>query len=471
MATSTETWTGTRTPNGINGVSGRTGLNGSAMGSAPCRKKRSIIEIHALLNDEKPALLLVFGPGQEEFVKVVGDVLGQASCVLADRKNVQLENLQTVVGVSVHDYLGQWQAKDAERIVIHAQNVDHDYETSSTLTALCHYEYLYRTSPFDRRDLARYLSFILGQLSPHRDLSKKDRTFLISTTFPDVNQALPNLEILSVGADAVELRVDLLKEPLPDGSFAEIPSLKYVGEQVMTLRQRTELPIIYTTRCTNENGRFPMDDPSIYYDYIYKAIQWGCEYLDVELWLPEEIRRALAERKGASKIISAFHDFSGKFKWTSPEAHELFKAGAVFGDVVKMIVFVNSMQENYELEYFRSRIQSEYAHPPLSGLNMGRAGQISRCFNKIFTPITHPLLPMIAAPGQLSAAEINHSLHSMGEEPKLDFYGIGRISLASQATFFEKCFNELSLAHQFISIENASSLDGILQIPSLAELR
>lgn len=177
-------------------------------------------------------------------------------------------------------------------------------------------------------------------------------------TFPDVRAALPNLDILSVGADSVELRVDLLKEPLPDGSFAPLPSLAYVGQQLMLLRQRTELPIIFTTRCTNENGRFPMEDPTLFMRYLYRAIQWGCEYIDVELWLPENVRRFLAERKGNSKIISAWHDFSGNFRWTTPQAEELFRKGAECGaDVVKMIALVNSVQENYELEYFRMRIR------------------------------------------------------------------------------------------------------------------
>ena len=170
-----------------------------------------------------------------------------------------------------------------------------------------------------------------------------------------------NLDILSVGADAIELRVDLLKEPLADGSFSEIPSLKYVGEQLMVLRQRTELPIIYTTRCTKENGRFPMHDPTLFHRYLGRAIQWGCEYIDVELWLPEEVRRNLAQNKGCSKIISAFHDFSGTFKWTAPETRTLFERGAVYGDVVKMYALVDSMEANYELEYFSV---------PLSRLNI-----------------------------------------------------------------------------------------------------
>ncbi|KAF2461730.1 type I 3-dehydroquinase-domain-containing protein [Lineolata rhizophorae] len=431
--------------------------------ATPTRLKRAVVEqvqelpFNGAANRDKPALLIVHSEGEVGIVGVFADVLGQPWRSVETPGEVRMEpDPTTVLGIGAAAYgLGGRRQRWRRRIVINAHCVDAEGAAppDEALTARCDYEYLYTRRPFFRRDLARFLSFILGQTDHHRDLSRKKRTTLISTTFPDVHAALPNLDILSVGADAIELRVDLLKEPLGDGTYSALPSLRYVGEQLMILRQRTELPIIYTTRCTNENGRFPMDDPGLFYRYLYRAIQWGVEYIDVEVWLPEEVRRSLAERKGSSRIISAFHDFSGTFKWTAPEAQALFEKGAQYGDVVKMIALVNSNDANYELEYFRSIIQAKYPSPPFSGLNMGLQGQLSRLLNKIFTPITHPLLPMIAAPGQLSAAQINTALHSMGQMPKLDIYGVGSYRSTTQAMFFEKCFNELSLPHQFIFVE------------------
>ncbi|PSN63959.1 aldolase [Corynespora cassiicola Philippines] len=430
-------------------------------------KEVGVIDITEIPSATKPALLFIHNDGEEDIVGVFADVLGQPWESATSLNDVKMGPSSTIYALRDTLVGAQLDGWDRSRTLINTHCVDEGHARDDALTERCDYEYLYTKSPFFRRDVARFLSFILGQIGPHRDLAKKARTTLISTTFPDVRAALPNLDILSVGADAIEIRVDLLEEPLPDGSVSKIPSLKYVGEQVMLLRQRTELPIIYTTRCTNENGRFPMDDPSLFYKYLLRAIQWGCEYIDVELWLPEEIRRKLAEKKGCSKIISALHDFSGTFKWTAPETQALFERGAVYGDVVKMYAMVNSMQSNYELEYFRSTIQTKYPHPPFSGLNMGPMGQLSRTMNKIFTPITHPLLPMIAAPGQLSAAEINSALHSMGQMPKIDIYGIGSFRSTSQAMFFEKCFNELGLPHNFSFAERApkASIEHILRRP------
>lgn len=119
-----------------------------------------------------------------------------------------------------------------------------------------------------------------------------------------------------------------------------------------------------------------------------------------------------------------------------------------------MIAIINDMSKNYELEQFRSFIQAKYPHPPFSGLNMNPVGQLSRLLNKVFTPITHPLLPMIAAPGQISAAEINSRLSSMGQVQRMNMYAIGNVSANGQAMFLEKCLNELSLPHQLRSMEN-----------------
>ncbi|GAB7348230.1 hypothetical protein MBLNU459_g6225t1 [Dothideomycetes sp. NU459] len=416
----------------------------------------------------EPSILVLFEKDQDHIVAEVASVLGQQWRVISAGDDSASPAEGTVVGISDAHGIPAIQKWRRSRTVLGTHCLDAPNPAVGSRSSVCDYEYLYTTKPFFRRDLARFLSFILGQIDPHRDLAKKTKTTLISTTFPDVHAALPNLDILSVGADAVELRVDLLKESQADGSFSDVPSLKYVGEQLMTLRQRTELPIIFTTRCTKENGRFPMDDPQLFYEYLYRAIQWGCEYIDVELWLPEDVRRKLSEQKGNSKIISAFHDFSGNFKWTSPEAQQLFKDGAVYGDVVKMIALVNTMQENYELEYFRSIIQTTHPHPPLSGLNMGPMGQLSRALNKVFTPITHPLLPMIAAPGQMSAAEINSALHSMGQMPKLDMYCFGSARATGQAMFFEKCINELSLPHQLICMERSppGAVESVVKTPA-----
>lgn len=431
-------------------------VNESTFESTPARGDTRIITI-------------VFGQGQDEIVSIFAEVLGIPFRMRNGFKHISAQDRSFVIGIAASEAREDVIARDQGLVVaINAHCVNLGMPPDTSLSAHCDYEFLYTQSPFFRRDLARFTSFTLGQINHHDALMAKPRTYFISTTFPDVHAALPNIDILTVGADAVEIRVDLLREPLPDGSFSEVPSLSYVGEQVMLLRQRTELPIIFTTRCTRENGRFPMDNPDIYYEYLYRAIQWGVEYIDVELWLPETIRKRLYEQRGNSRIMSAFHDFSGTFRWPSQYAQEVFQRSRQYADIIKMIAIINEHNENFELEYFRSKMRAEYPDaPPFSAVNMGETGQFSRTLNPVFTPITHPLLPIIAAPGQMSAAEINAALSLLGQLPRKLIYGINSTSsrrATPQAPFYEKCINELGLPHHFAVVERHPNIPQSMEL-------
>lgn len=48
-----------------------------------------------------------------------------------------------------------------------------------------------------------------------------------------------------------------------------------------------------------------MIDPGLVLQYLHKAIQWGFEHIDVELWLSDDLRRRL--RKETVQVISSLH--------------------------------------------------------------------------------------------------------------------------------------------------------------------
>ncbi|KAI5301399.1 hypothetical protein KEM56_001757 [Ascosphaera pollenicola] len=413
-------------------------------------------------------ITVVHQAGEGHIPITIANVLGK-SFTKASSTQQHDRRRPMVLGVEAHEFLKERPSEsNIPHILINTHCVDDGSTPDERLTEACDFEFLYYSGPLLRKHLTRFLSLILGQSDIHADLSKKRRTNFISTTFPDVRTALPNLDILSVGADAVEIRVDLLEEPLGDGRHSDVPSLKYIGSQVAQLRQRTELPIIFTTRCKNENGQFPMNDPDLFFKYLYRAIQWGIEYIDVELWLPERLRKLLWEKRGHSTIMSAFHDFSGNWRWLAPEAENKFQEGQKYAHIVKMISMVTAKEENFALECFRSMIQTKYPRAMLSAVNMGHTGQLSRVMNTVFSPITHPLLPIIAAPGQLTAAEINQFQHVLGQLPRRDFYAIGTFRSTPETDFIEKCFNELGLSHNFTCIDRVPqySIEKLTTSPS-----
>ena len=342
-------------------------------------------------------------------------------------------------------------------IVVHARNTLEEVTNSIWVTASCDYEFVYDPSSPYRKGLTRFVRLILGQSDFHERVSAKNRTTFIALTFPNVESALQNLDILSVGADAVELRVDLLKEPSGvEKPTSGIPfSIDYVGSQVSKLRNRTELPIVFTVRSVNEGGLFPTEAEAEAHELLGKAISWGCEYVDVEARLPQSIRQDLGKRRGFSKIISSYHDLSGRMRWSSVDVTRVYHAAREYGDIVKIIGFANTLAENYELEYFRSSMTTSYG-TPLLAINAGTMGQLSRVLNKFFTPTTHPLLPMAAAPGQLSAAEINGALHIVGQLPSRTYFSIGKQDASPLTGFFQKFFNELGLHHRHSTFDHVT---------------
>ena len=176
-------------------------------------------------------------------------------------------------------------------IVINATNLAHSNTDSAWVTANCDYEFIYDSNLPYRKGLAHFVRMILGQGDFHDRVTAKFRTTFIALTFPNVRSALQNLDILSIGADAIELRVNLLKEPSGlDKPNNGIPfSLEYVGSQVSALRNRTELPIVFTVRSANEGGLFPTEADVESHELLKKAIRWGCKYIDVEARLPQSI--------------------------------------------------------------------------------------------------------------------------------------------------------------------------------------
>jgi 3-dehydroquinate dehydratase-1 len=129
---------------------------------------------------------------------------------------------------------------------------DHDIDISAI-----DYEYSFIRRKLVRGDFVRFLSFITGQSKPLDLICEKKRSYYIGMTFPNVNVSLPNLSIVSVGADALELRVDLLEDQDQDeGNGWNLPSIEFVAAQFMALRSSTELPIIFTVRSEKGGGRY-----------------------------------------------------------------------------------------------------------------------------------------------------------------------------------------------------------------------
>ncbi|THH32189.1 hypothetical protein EUX98_g1984 [Antrodiella citrinella] len=306
-----------------------------------------------------------------------------------------------------------------------------------------------------RKDVARFFGHVTGyksNLAPN--VTNGQRSYFLSLTYPDITPALPHIEELTAGVDAIELRVDLLRSPVDEQKFGQyIPPSAYVVEQIAALRQKTSLPIVYTIRTISQGGNFPDHFDAQAFELLHSALRIGVEYIDVEISWPSKHIQELLSLKGHSQVIASWHDWSGNLKWSGATVDEKYRSAAAIGDIVKIVGRANSLEDNFTLHNF-VQAKSIPGSKPLLAINMGTEGQISRILNRTLSPVTHPLLPNKAAPGQLSFAQIQTALHLIGQLPPLRFFLFGNpIAHSMSPTLHNTAFNLLGLPHQYELLE------------------
>ncbi|KAK0564769.1 hypothetical protein OC861_004124 [Tilletia horrida] len=282
------------------------------------------------------------------------------------------------------------------------------------------------------------------------------RTSYLSLTFPDLRQVDPALfEHVIEGVDAIELRADLLdclhpasrevreqilreQGELSSGPQVDFAELCIQVEMARALCKTADVPLIFTLRTSREGGKFyddrdhaagsmksPFSEP-LYFLLLGIALSMGVEILDLELAWSPKLTRALAYRRGNTRIMCSYHDLVGALRWDSPNAPALYERATSFDpDYVELIGTALEVQQNWHLLSFASKINSAAAadsqKPPLIAINMGQLGQPSRPFHPILSPVSHPALPSVAAPGQLSLQGMTEIAGKLGIIQQRDF--------------------------------------------------
>ncbi|KAI9674110.1 MAG: 3-dehydroquinate dehydratase (3-dehydroquinase) [Caeruleum heppii] len=308
---------------------------------------------------------------------------------------------------------------------------------------------------------ARFLRTITGGRKVLQQMQRKERSYFVSLTAPDIGPSLNTMRAASVGSDAVELRVDLLKEP---GTTDGVPSVDFVTRQVSLLRSVIDVPVIFTVRTCSQGGSFPDDASEKVRDLLGAALRMGIEFIDVEMSLPDEILQSITEHKRHAVIIASHHDPRGRLSWSNGSWLPYYNRALQYGDIVKLVGVASSMEDNYALAKFRS--DHGHREVPMIAINMGSKGKLSRVLNGFMTPVSHPALPFKAAPGQMSAAEIRSTLHHLGELEMKKFHLLGKpISASKSPALHNALFRQNGLPHQYglFETDNANDVRDIVR--------
>lgn len=300
-------------------------------------------------------------------------------------------------------------------------------------------------------DFKLFVASIDGSNSHLECTIAKRQSFFVSLTFPDIGQARDKIPRAAVGVDAVELRVDLLERQDPDA----------ILEQVSILRHMAQKAIIFTVRSNAQGGKFPDGQVERLLALYRLGLRMGVDYLDVEVTANDDTLQAVLDLRGHTRIIASHHDPRGTLSWKNASWIPFYNRALRYGDIVKLVGVARVLQDNFDLAVFKSRMASSQKMP-LIAINMGAVGKLSRILNGFLTPVSHPDLPLLAAPGQMSAVEIRQGLALLGEIEARKFYLVGNpISQSRSPALHNRLFQRLGLPHHY----------GLLETDDVSDIR
>jgi pentafunctional AROM polypeptide len=295
--------------------------------------------------------------------------------------------------------------------------------------------------PLAIEEFSHFVEGILGRYP----MLPRDGTSMLCLTLPDVRDAigLGMLSAATEGVQAVELRVDLLSSQEPD----------YVIGQFAHLRRALKMPIVYTVRSAGQGGAF-RGTMEQYFSLLSLGIALGCDGIDVEACWPASQTAMFLRETGHAIVIGSIHvtDLPVEAAHFQELVHRCHFHGAAA--IVKIVYVARDPYDNVVLAAAAREAQTVLAIPVIA-LLMGPFGQLSRALNRVLTPVTHPLLPFPAAPGQLSIAEINRIRRDLSINPARHFYICGHpVAQSSSPAMHNAAFKSHGLPHMYSTFDS-----------------
>jgi len=217
----------------------------------------------------------------------------------------------------------------------------------------------------------------------------------------------------TLGADAIEVRLDYLREPV----------------NYISVVRASKLPIIWTNRHASEGGRFAGPEHQRI-AMLLEAIEAGGEYIDIEYrrWSADsEVARSvtdkLAEVRSAGrdvKLILSVHDFES----VPDDLEQIVDRMADDADIVKFAVTAVNSEDNFRVFDVIRRCSRTKA---VIGLAMGSAGRISRILaGKLGCHVMFASLgtESASAPGQLTIDQLKNDYNWDRIGPETLVFGV-----------------------------------------------
>jgi 3-dehydroquinate dehydratase type I len=201
--------------------------------------------------------------------------------------------------------------------------------------------------------------------------------FVVSITSKTVTELLvpgragpaggDRLSELMAGAEAVELRVDML-------AAASYASREYLKAQYGLLRRHCPLPVIWTVRSAGQGGEFAGGEAE-YALLVKLGAELGAEFIDVEACWSEATRLSIMRSRRHSSVISSFTKTREALWKADAAAAALASMAAACGglsDAVKLVVESSDPAQPGELRAALATHRKAWPGTPAVALCVGR---------------------------------------------------------------------------------------------------
>lgn len=199
--------------------------------------------------------------------------------------------------------------------------------------------------------------------------ARRERQLVIATALTDgapSGQARQARLAQQQGAEALELRADLLADPAQ------------VRAALTAVRAASSLPLLLTYRSTTEGGKGAGHGQG-YEDYLASLLQLrpAVAAVDIEMACPASKALVAEAKAGGYDVVGSYHDFTA-----TPSAaqitQKLAQITAAGADIAKVAYMPRTAQDVAALRHAAHDFAGAYPHQPLIAISMGQLGAPSR---------------------------------------------------------------------------------------------
>ncbi|KAJ6036373.1 hypothetical protein N7540_000652 [Penicillium herquei] len=332
-----------------------------------------------------------------------------------------------------------------------------------------------------QRDFLRFIAFVMGDATELNRLHSSFPLSLISVPTRPYTHAITvpfsalrnrdlDIEELEFGADAFELCIDVTSPSGQQGTDSNLADS--ISLAISRIRRNIIVPIMYHVESyTSPQGSLSPSPSSrstddAYLSLVRHGLRLAPTFLTVDLSRDDNLIAEIISARGRISIIGHFEAFRAPLGgWDGDEYMEIYNRAKRIGcDVVRLCQPAESMEDNRAVERFRHRVQSLPGAIPLVAYNTGPLGRMSRCFNPILTPVTHPSLTQnnpSHVRSSITSRDAQQALYSSFALDPMQFFVFGaNVTYSMSPAMHNTSFKLCGMPHTY-SIHQSATLRGL----------